>query len=363
VKLFGRIAATLACIALICGAAFAWHSYEVNSHERKRADAARVSAEQGDAKAQVDLATMYYHGQGVRQDYAEAALWYRKAADQGNAIAQNAIGSMYYYANGVPQDYAEAARWYRKAADQGYARAQYNLGLLYDRGQGVPQDYAEGLRWYRKAADQGNARAEYGIGYKYYHGQGMTQDYTEALRWFHKAADQGDAGAEDYIGLSYYYGHGIPQSRTEGNRWFRKAADQGDEYALDGLSEKLTEPRIVMIALQLFFGTLLVFSFLPTNFLISGKGLRDLRQKVISGAGVLCLMCAGLSWYGYTHYKIRSLANGVNAFMEFRWLLELAFIALITYVVLSKSEKRQGEMDPPQADGPPAICRGEPSQM
>ena len=42
----------------------------------------------------------------------EAARWYRKAADQGNAAAQFNVGMMYELGQGVMQDYAEAARWY-----------------------------------------------------------------------------------------------------------------------------------------------------------------------------------------------------------------------------------------------------------
>ena len=85
---------------------------------------------------------MYYIGEGVPQDYAEAVKWYRLAADQGEASAQSDLGFMYAYGTGVPQDYAEAVKWYRLAAAQGEADAQYNLGLMYCKGQGVPQDYA-----------------------------------------------------------------------------------------------------------------------------------------------------------------------------------------------------------------------------
>ncbi|WP_411727466.1 tetratricopeptide repeat protein [Methyloglobulus sp.] len=42
-------------------------------------------AEQGEAKAQTFLGFMYNNGEGVAQDYNQAAYWYRKAADQGNA--------------------------------------------------------------------------------------------------------------------------------------------------------------------------------------------------------------------------------------------------------------------------------------
>ena len=114
------------------------------------------------------------------------------AADQGNAEAQYNLGVLYNLGQGVPQNHAEAARWYRMAADQGNARAQNNLGAdvrsaaraclrttprrragiaeppsramrtrkpasarLYDRGKGVSQNYAEAVRWFRRAADQG----------------------------------------------------------------------------------------------------------------------------------------------------------------------------------------------------------------
>ena len=54
---------------------------------------------------------------------------------------------LYNNGQGVPQDYTQAAEWYRKAAEQGLDNAQYNLGVLYNDGQGVPQDYAEAYFW------------------------------------------------------------------------------------------------------------------------------------------------------------------------------------------------------------------------
>ena len=48
--------------------------------------------------------------------------------------AQSRLGSKYEdgYAiiGGVKQDFDEAARWYRKAAEQGYAIAQCNLSVF-----------------------------------------------------------------------------------------------------------------------------------------------------------------------------------------------------------------------------------------
>jgi TPR repeat protein len=90
--------------------------------------------------------------EGIRRDYIEAVKWYRKAAEQGLARAQNNLGSMYKNGRGVSLDYVQAAKWYRKAAEQNLAEAQYNLGKLYHSGHGVSQDYVHALMWFNLAA-------------------------------------------------------------------------------------------------------------------------------------------------------------------------------------------------------------------
>ena len=78
-----------------------------------------------------------------------------QVAEQGNAQAQFSLGKMYYEGQGVRQDYAEAVQWYRKAAEQGLAEAQFNLGLMYYNGQGVRQNLVIAKEWYGKACDNG----------------------------------------------------------------------------------------------------------------------------------------------------------------------------------------------------------------
>lgn len=80
--------------------------------------AVRRSAEQGAAGAQYCLGLMYRMGEDVRQDYVEAAGWYRRAAEQGSAGAQHALGSAYANGEGLPQDYVLAYMWLNLAAAQ-----------------------------------------------------------------------------------------------------------------------------------------------------------------------------------------------------------------------------------------------------
>jgi hypothetical protein len=154
-------------------------------------EAVKAKADAGDAEAQKTLGECYSDGQGVKQDYAQAAQWYRKAADQGNAPAQAALGELYEAGQGVKHDEAEAAKWYRRAAEQGHARGQYSLAQLYLMGNGVKQDLAEALKWYRQAAEQGYALAQYNLGMRYKEGKGFAPDPIEAYKWLTLAASRG----------------------------------------------------------------------------------------------------------------------------------------------------------------------------
>ena len=90
----------------------------------------QTRAEQGDAGAQDKLGVMYYEGQGVPQNYAEAVKWLRKAAAQNDASAQRHLAFCYANGRGVVKDEAEAFKWDLLAAAQGDTEAKRNASLL-----------------------------------------------------------------------------------------------------------------------------------------------------------------------------------------------------------------------------------------
>ena len=115
----------------------------------------RPLVDEGNADAQDILAIMYYVGQGVPQNRAEAIRLYRLAAEQGNSHAQDALGFAYQDGVGVQRDVNEAAKWFGKAADQDNIDAQFNLGGLYELGDGVPQNYVLAYMWFALVASHG----------------------------------------------------------------------------------------------------------------------------------------------------------------------------------------------------------------
>ena len=64
---------------------------------------------------------------------------------------------MYYEDEGIPQDYAEAAKWYRLAAEQCNPYGQINLGLSYKIGKGVDKDLVQAHMWFNLAASLSTA--------------------------------------------------------------------------------------------------------------------------------------------------------------------------------------------------------------
>jgi uncharacterized protein len=60
---------------------------------------------------------MFENGEGMQQDYARAAYWYRKAAEHvpdfgGAGQGRNSLGMLYMQGLGVPRDYVQAYMWF-----------------------------------------------------------------------------------------------------------------------------------------------------------------------------------------------------------------------------------------------------------
>lgn len=130
--------------------------------EKQDIEILHLAAEQGDAKAQLDLGNLYYLGEGTPRDFAEGAKWYWLAAEQGDAPAQHNLGVVHDEGEGVPGDNREAVNWYRKAAEHGNASAQYNLGVMYEVGEGVPKDWVKAYAWLHLSATQRKENAARG---------------------------------------------------------------------------------------------------------------------------------------------------------------------------------------------------------
>jgi hypothetical protein len=154
----------------------------------------------------------------------------RDAAGQGVASAQYSLGLMYYEGNGVAKDVAEAARWFQRAADQGHANAQFVLSSMLDQGIGVGRDGGQAMSWLAAAAEQSHVPAMFALG-SMYSREGPGRDFVQARKWFERAAQQGHAAAMYNLATFAEKGYGQRVDERAAYRWFALAARQGDRAA------------------------------------------------------------------------------------------------------------------------------------
>jgi len=216
----------------------------------------RRAAEQGNASAQFNLGTMYYRGEGLPIDHAEARRWsnmaeaqgrradwliplsmidyglpngdealrwHLEAAGRGHVGAMNNLGHMYDSRFGL--DMAKAREWFRKSAEHGYAEGQFNYALH------SGDNPAELEKWLRKAADQGHGIAQYFLAKRYRDGNEPARDMDEALRFMRLAAEQGLHLAQVDLAAMLVSGNGIPLDYAEAAGWYRRAAEQDNVEA------------------------------------------------------------------------------------------------------------------------------------
>ena len=192
----------------------------------------RKAAARGDASAQYQLAQCYEqlvdeNGRSLTPSRAArmALSLYRKAALQGNASAQLELGRCYRDdTRGAYGDWQESLKWIRAAAEQGLPEAQVELAECYqDEWYGV--NYKESAKWYRKAAELHDPRGECGLAFAYLKGQGVERDPDKAAHWALLAAKQDHPTAQLLVGSLYL--DGIPKKDpAEALKWLYKAATQ-----------------------------------------------------------------------------------------------------------------------------------------
>lgn len=168
----------------------------------KRYGEAKVVAEKacagGDMDACGNLGYLYYEGDGVPQDYAQAVSLFKKACDGGNGSSCADLGFSYSLGRGVAKDDAQAAALFtqaasfeRQACDAGTQYDCYWLGLLYAQGTGVPQDLGQAAALYNKACDSGVKYACYELGIFYANGTGVARDDAQAHALLQRSCDLG----------------------------------------------------------------------------------------------------------------------------------------------------------------------------
>lgn len=98
------------------------------------------NANNGNVDAMVKLATMYFKGEGVNQDYGKAKGLLETAVANGSKKANYCLGVMYYNGLGVATDYNKAKEYFENSAANENIFSKFYLGKIYYWGDGVEKN-------------------------------------------------------------------------------------------------------------------------------------------------------------------------------------------------------------------------------
>lgn len=185
----------------------------------------RRAAAAGHVPGQRNLGYALARGLGVTRDADAARYWLGRAADQGDRFASFHLGEM----SAGRRDHADAARRYRVAAEQGYAPAQRELGDLYRLGRGVGQDAAQAEAWLRRAVAQDDVDARFLLAVVLRGEDGRHTNSEEAAKLMREAAEQGFVQAQRELGYMFRMGWCVARDPKQASFWLRRAAERGDD--------------------------------------------------------------------------------------------------------------------------------------
>ena len=239
----------------------------------------------GNSMAGVQLAQMYFWGNGVSRSKKKFIKILASLLESGNPLVLAWISEAYRCSipGVIPQDkqfssviYRSCQQHLKKLADSGMPDAQYFLGFnllcgidcdkdekagfeyikraassgmvnaivtfakCYSDGKGCKRDVSQALSILKPLSHFENANYHYLLGLIFYlnkYKEYVAQDDKVAFRHFMMAAKQGHAAAQDYLGDCYYYGYGVTKDNSKARSWYEAAFRQNNTHAASQLGE------------------------------------------------------------------------------------------------------------------------------
>jgi TPR repeat protein len=204
------------------------------------------AAEKGNRRAQLNIGTLYWRGQGVPRDLIQARAWLEKAAADGNVHAIYALGrAMSESAPPASADPARAADLFRQAAERGHMFAALRYGMALADGAGVKKDQAAAQRWFLTAQQNGVPEGALAMGDMLARAP-ATRDKAAnekmlktAISWFEMAANSGVPSGQFKLANAYLAGSGVARDPGQAQFWYGRAAQQGLPEAQQALGVML----------------------------------------------------------------------------------------------------------------------------
>ena len=171
----------------------------------------------------------------IDKDINKAIEYYTKAFENGDKSSANTIASLYWHGNGVKHDMNKARLWAEKGTESNDPSSMMLLSAIYLMPDTDFQNINKGIYLLEQAGKHGNGFAYYTLGHLYMYGDNVSKDDTKAFEYFTKSTALGDESGAFCLGLMYMYGIGCEKNAENGVRVWEKAVELGDGGAANNL--------------------------------------------------------------------------------------------------------------------------------
>ena len=209
----------------------------------------QLSASQGSASAQYNLALLYSNGWGVRKNYVIAADWLRKSADNNYSDAMVLLSDFYFNGTGVAVSLTMSNLLLRKSVDLGNPIAQYKLAVRHLDGKvenkikktkrtlrsqstgGSSINYTRAVELLTLSSQNNYSDSQYLLGGLYLNGEGVDQNASKGVRYISFSALNGNGDAQYLLGLIYEQGVYVKKDSKKFIKWYTIASENGNKQA------------------------------------------------------------------------------------------------------------------------------------
>ena len=191
-------------------------------------------ANQGDIDALIQVADMYFDGEGVKLDYNKAALYFYKLAEAEHPYGYYSIGYCYQRGLGVDMNEEEALYWFKKGSDEDSVQCRVELAKCYMFGIGTSINNDEAYDLFDSVPFRKSLDAVYYKSFLVLYSKTRKGTPEIALESLIELASVDHLSAIRLLGRLYYEGNNefVKKDEEKGIFYYEKGAELGEDTCL-----------------------------------------------------------------------------------------------------------------------------------
>lgn len=182
-------------------------------------------AEAGEEEAFFPVATAYFYGKGVTQNYKLAFEYYLKSAECGDIDGIFKTGMAYFQGVGVEMDFEKAFVYFRQASQENHPKGHIMLGICYTSAFSKHLDPVQGVKLLEKGAQHEPDSASVALAICYSQGIGVETDIKKAIHWLNVGVEHENEVAMYHMASWLIQGEYLPQDYAKAIPLLEKSSE------------------------------------------------------------------------------------------------------------------------------------------